>query len=193
MNFELVTFRSAWMLYYRRQPSLPPYSATHRSRFNEKRCEVSWMDCRAFSMNVSTGTQHIYVTFNHLKDPHISWTDENSTSAKLYLDINAFCEKCMKWTLILQDGIYIIPSLCALLLASVFYYYRDGHVEAASLKLPMKTRYCKVFSEITRMEHSIFRFGFVFCELERHSRRIPIRDSGLAASWTTCAESFSSR
>lgn len=80
-------------------------------------------------------------TCDCLNDFPISPTDKETTSAKLYLDTNAFCEKCMKWTLILQEGVYVVPSLSAVLLASAFYHYRDGHVDLAKLRLPMETRY----------------------------------------------------
>lgn len=81
-------------------------------------------------------SQFLDFSFDHFN----SMTDERSSAEVKYLKTNELCEKLMKWAIITQLGLFLIPTSTYLVIGALFHYAHDGHIEKSKLYLPLKTR-----------------------------------------------------
>lgn len=90
-------------------------------------------------MNVFTFSESPKIPIVYIfPNPLIS--DEAAPSAPIYLRANELCEKLIKWSIILVDVAYFVPTISLILGGIVFYKVNDGYVETTNLYLPLKLK-----------------------------------------------------
>lgn len=64
----------------------------------------------------------------------------DSPSAIYFTNVNAFCEKFVKYALICVLGVFTTSSIIFAAIGAGYYYIKDGYIEAHNLFLPYKLR-----------------------------------------------------
>lgn len=103
------------------------------------------MKCSKYSISVSSRVKDLFSRFIFFSFDHFNFSpDERSSAAVQYLKTNELCEKILKWTMIVQFSLYVIPSITFFVVGTIYYYIHDGHIDTKKLFMPTKTRYLTI-------------------------------------------------
>lgn len=90
---------------------------------------------------------------------------ENTPAATFYLRANESCEKFIKYVFFIVNGSFVLVTFLFAGIGAIFYYVRDGYVEASNLYVPLRLRssiLVSLFENLLSIWIQIIRFSTPF-------------------------------